>query len=1488
MKHKKALLILTLIIMTTLLLVGCSCGAGAPPEEETSASNTSSNNPSETSKKPEATTTPESTTTPTPGELVNPFTEQDPWDASLAMPKSVLATLSEPGKTLFSGLEWTGKTNSKDANGKTVNQSSIVSIGEIDHHTTNTIVYKSLAEAYTASINYTPELSSYYKLLTGEGNTWQLAVYKNETIAKNQGLFDFYKTDYDMTKAPKYDGDTLVSVYKDAYYGGFKDVILPASWQTLGFDFPIYSNTQYPWDNDAYGNGQFTVPIAPTVTNPVGFYRTYVDFDPEWIASGRRVYLSFQGVESAYYLYVNGYEVGYSEDSFDASDFDITAYLNPDGKNNLIAVKVYRWCDGSYFENQDYMRLAGIFRDVYAYSLPGVNLADYTVITDLDAKFTDATLKINAEIFNSTTTTAEAGFYSLDVRLVDAKGNSVFAADPFRASVPAVDSCKTVSVDLEKVVKAPHLWSDEDPYLYTLIISLYDKNGVYYGSTAQQLGFREISFTKTRSTSATNPSYTTVLLNGKPLFFRGVNRHDTNPEAGRYMPRELLEKDVQIMKQLNINSVRTSHYPNDSYFYNMCDKYGILVMGECNIETHYGVNTDQTTRYFTNLIKDRVDSHTQAKKNHSCIVMWSIGNETTMGASIYPTVITSLKKRDPTRPVHFESLGSSGGVDVSSTMYSSVYEVTSRGLAANKMPYVLCEYAHAMGNSLGNIYEYCEAFRSADNLLGGFIWDYVDQGMWTPIPQNIKNTYDYYGTGKFIGYGGVWGDRPNSGNFLQNGILSSDRTIQPEAYEAKYAYQSIWFTTDALTSHNKTISVYNEFNFTNLSAFTYDYELTCNGKVIDRGSFTLAGAPKTITAVEIPFQMPENLSADSEYFVTVYARLSEDSLYAKKGHVVASEQFAVYAEVKHTTVDTSKMDTLSYTETDTELTVTGKDFIIIFDKEKGTLKTYTYKGETIITSGPSPNFTRAKNDNDIKTSFTWDSVKANDVNSLTVKASSDKKTITVSTDLTLSSNAGSETIVYTIYGSGEITVSSKLIPAEKMGEMLRFGSMITLPGDYETITFFGNGPHDSYIDRQHSALAGLYTTTVRDSFYPYPRPQDTGNKTGIRYFSLTSDQKATGILIVAENQVEASALHISQSQLKTAKYIYQIRYNENNTYLNVDYGSRGTGGASCGPDTLSQYRLYNDGRDYAYTYTIVPFDKEKADIDALYRTWHTADSMTSADIDKLIAQKVIDSIGSLATDVSKVTAVRAAYDALTDAQKQLVTNLHVLEAVEKGESIKIIFKDQSPNANTATLGGGLVYAEEASPSGYALDGHILSSDLGGKINAALSGSKNFTFAAYARLDDFDSQNVILAKGDTQVTIKIDGNGKLEFFVYRGNWDAIITVDPATAGLKINEWAYIVGVREGANLYLYVNGKLVGTASNASGSITSSSNKLGLGADPSKDRYGRGAYAYAYVLPYAATAEQIKQQYEAHIKGTAPAFTPEESVVWYDTSKFEYQ
>ena len=1486
MKRRKTFLLVAVVLFSMTAMLA-ACGNDDTPAKETINSATITPDNIVSTPVPEADSG-DSTPSQPDGAQAVPTETGTP-----STPDNVQTTTIQSGPKLFSGLEWTGQTNSMDVNGKTVNQSSIVSIGEIDYHSNTTIVYKDLQEAYQGATTYSPEVSSYYKLLTGEGNTWQLAVYRNETLAKKAGLLDFYKTDYDMSQAPKYEGNGRVSSFTAAYYGGFKEVTLPASWVVYGFDFPIYTNTQYPWDNDAYLNGsygehgKFYVPVAPVVTNPVGFYRTSFDIDPEWIASGRRIYISFQGVESAYYLYVNGQEVGYSESSFDASDFDITAYLNKDGKDNLLAVKVHRWCDGSYFENQDYMRLAGIFRDVYVYSLPGVHIADYTVVTDLDEQFVDANLQIETEVFNSTVSDVEEGFFQLDVSLIDAVGKPVFEKEPFDKSVSAIASGETELVSLSRKVEAPHLWSDEDPYLYTLVISMYDKNGVCYGSISQQLGFREITFTRTAGTSANTSVYDTMLLNGKPLFFRGVNRHDTNPETGRYLPHELIEKDIQIMKQLNVNAVRTSHYPDDRYFYDMCDKYGILVMAECNIETHYAVSDAQTKQYFEEVIKDRVLSHTQAYKNRTCVVMWSIGNETCSGAQIFPSIISTLKKNDPTRPVHFESLGNRGGVDVSSSMYSSSYDVKNRANAKNKMPYVICEYAHAMGNSLGSLYEYGLAFRSSDVLLGGFIWDFVDQALWTPISSSASNPLDYYNNGKFLGYGGTWGDSPNSGNFMQNGIISADRTLQPECAEVKYVYQYIWFSTQALTRENRMISIYNEHRFSDLSEFDYRYELLCDGKVIDSGSFELDGKPGETIAFEVPYQLPEKLEADGEYKLNVYACLAEDTGYAKKGYIVASEQLDIFVEIPHAEPDCSEMSDIAYSETDAEIIVSGEKFIAVFEKASGMLMKYTYNDEEIITGGPAPNFARATLDND-RGAFSWDRVKNSGADSITVSKSADGKCVTVKTVLRLSSDAGTEEVNYTVYGDGQIAVENKLNPAPEMGEMHKFGALIILPGDYENIVFYGNGPEDSYNDRQQGTHLGVWTTTVTDSFYPYPRPQDTGNKTGVRYFSLTSDNKNTGILIVAKKEIEASALHYTVEELKSKNYVYRLNPDTTATYLNIDYGSRGTGGASCGPDTLSQYCLYNDGRDYSYTYTIVPYNKKEADVDALYRVWHVTDSMTEEDIDKYFASLVDNAINGLTTMPEKVKEVREAFDALTAKQKTYVKNLNVLETVEKGSSRTVVILDQSPNDNTGELEKGYIFTDASSPNGYAIDGYFMSGDNGGKINQALSGANNFTIGAFVKMKDLNADNVILAKGDTQVAMKIQSGGMLEFFVFRGNWDAIINVSPTEAGLASGQWAYVVGVREGSDLRLYVNGKLVGSASNASGNISTNNTAFGIGADPSMNRYGRSSFAYAHVLPFAATQEQIKTTYEALCNGTTPAYTAEDAVLWYDSSEYEYR
>ncbi len=1131
-------------------------------------------------------------------ELVDPFSESNPWDESLDIPATELLTLVKPGTDLFTGLEWTGQPDSKDINKQTVNQSDIALINEIPYHSATTVVYNGLDEAYTGAINYTFDTSSYYKLLTGEGNTWQLAVYKNEEEADKAGVLDsFYKTSYSMSRAPKYEGTGKVTTYSNAYYGGFKDVTLPASWQTQGFDFPIYSNVVYPWSNDAYGNGPHTVPIAPTLVNPVGFYRYELDVDSAWLEANRRVYISFDGVESAYYLYVNGKEVGYSEDSYDTSTFDITAFLNSDGQDNLIAVKVYRWCDGSYFENQDFLRLAGIFRDVYVYSVPGVNISDYKVETDLDDEFIDAELLVEANIYNSTVSDFESGFYSLDVRLVDAEGNSLFAIDPMTETVGAIKSGETTKVNISRNVESPHLWSDEDPYLYTLIISLYDKNGVYYGSISQQLGFREVTFTPTEGLSPNSDKYDIMLLNGKPLVYKGVNRHETSPDTGKYASHELIEQDVKIMKSLNINAVRTSHYPDSKYFYDMCDKYGLLVLAECNIETHYGVNTEETEKYFKGAVTDRVKSFTELAKNRTSVVMWSIGNETSANTQLYYDLIAELKEMDPTRPVHFESLGEQGGVDISSVMYWDIYGVNLKGNASNNMPFMQCEYAHAMGNSVGNLYEYWEAIRNHDNVVGAFIWDFVDQSIWTEFEDGA---FDYYGNGKYLAYGGCWGDMPTQGNFCQNGIISADRMIQPEAYEVKYVYQSVWMSADSLSADNKTVEFYNEFNFTDLSEYNIGFELLENGVAIDSGELEVSCAPGERVSIDVPYTMPASPKADSEYFLNINVSLKDSTIWADKDYVIAYEQLAVSADVENVTFDTSIMQNVSVSEDDTNIIVSADNFELLISKRSGLIFSYTYNGEKIISEGPKLTYTRATLDND--RGLSWDGTTLKDALELSVSADESGKLVTIDAKIPLSAEGSYQYMTYTVYGDGEITVTAKLETATGSEELHRYGATLVMPQDYENITFYGAGEWDTYNDRRKGARIEVHNTTVSDSFFPYPNPQDTGTKTGVRYFALTSDEKQTGLLFVSDSEMEAQALHFSSSQLKHEDRVYNLRP-LGRTYVTLSYGSRGTGGASCGPDVLDQYKIMGNGKTYTYTYTIVPFDKDTDDIGEISLLW---------------------------------------------------------------------------------------------------------------------------------------------------------------------------------------------------------------------------------------------------------------------------------------------
>ncbi len=1394
-----------------------------------------------------------------------------PWvsegtDASSTRPKPDVIVPTTVGQARFTMNEWTGAPKSKDINGKTISQTDVVTVNTLEDRTNEALVYGSVEAAIQGAMNYDYAKSEYYQLLTGKDRNWQLAVYENVADAKKAGVYgEFFKTGYDMSAAPKYEGKNTVGSYGKAYYGGFKDVTLPASWQTQGFDFPIYSNTAYPWN--AYKNGNVALPNAPTKTNPVGFYRTTFDVSSEFM-DGRSVYISFGGVESCFYLWVNGQEVGYSEDSYVATEFDITPYLNADGKDNLIAVMVVRWCDGSYFENQDFLRLAGIFRDVYVHSAPAVQIFDYTVTTDLDKDYKDATLKVSATVLNQSIKTAEG--FNVGVQLFNAEGKAVFGEGVLTAEQAlTLESGKSGTLTLSKLIESPHLWSDEDPYLYTLVLSLYDKDGNYYGSLAQPLGFRELTFTASNKAGG---GYSDVLLNGKKVLLKGVDRHDTSYTDGKYVSHELYETDISIMKQLNINAVRTSHYPDDKYMYYLCDKYGILVLAEANVESHYGVDAGNTKKYFEAVVTDRILSQTKREKNRTSILIWSLGNETSQ-ADIYPKLVTQLRKLDPTRMTHFESYGTGGGVDLGSGMYWSVESMAGMG-GKGKIPWIQCEYAHAMGNSVGNLMEYWDVIRSYDNLLGAFIWDYVDQSIATEIPANGR--LDYYKNGKYFAYGGCWGDEINSQDFCQNGILNPDRTLQPECYEVKYVYQSVWFDGNLEGLQKGEISIYNEFKHTDLSAYDFTYELLCNGKVIDSGKFAVSCAPEATVTVTVPFKMGTPV-ANGEYFLNVNCTLKSDTLWEKKGYSIAHEQFQIPADIaEKASLNTTDLPDIGLSEDDKSYTVNGLDFEITFDKSKGTIASYTYGGEQIITSGPTVNFTRGTLGND-RTNFPWNNVSPSG-STFDVSRDPNGKWIRISVTQTLK-NAGSstQTTVYTVYGSGEIAVDSILTQDSTMGEMAKYGAVIVLPGDYENITYYGGGFWDSYNDRKQGTTVGLWNTTVSDSFFPYPTPQDTGNKTDVRYFALTSDSKNTGVLIVGKDLLEASALHYTAAQLSSAARLYQLPKSYSYTYLNVDYGSRGTGGASCGPDTLMQYRLTNKG-SYRYSYTIVPFAKEGGDLTALSDRWHQ-----NATIADLYAAPVIEAIKGLSVDYSNITEVRAMYDALKPEYKARVTNYQDLLDLEEYLNSLITLPDGSGHGFDTVLDNGRLTEDAKSPNGFAYDGHFTLADKNGALNKAFAGKAQFTVGVYAKFNTFDSGNVLVSRSDNQMSIKINGSGQLEFFVYDGGWQAV-TVSMSQAGISIGSWHYIVGVRDSVGLKLYVDGKLVGSI-NYTGSVSSSSAKFGVGITDGASYVLNGAICAVQVYDSAMSAEQIAAQVQSYKNGTAPAWNKSDALIWYDMSVY---
>ncbi|WP_167611943.1 glycoside hydrolase family 2 TIM barrel-domain containing protein [Maribellus sediminis] len=1000
------------------------------------------------------------------------------------------------------------------------NQPDVFQVNRLDAHCT-LIPYDNLNTALDADIRS----SQRYFTLNG---TWKFNMVTKPQLRPT----NFYTAGYDVSS--------------------WEDIEVPGSWQLQGFDYPIYTNVTYPWS----GYENISPPVAPTVYNPVGSYIRTFDLPEGW--TSQPCILHFAGVESAFYVWINGQFVGYSEDSFTPAEFDISDFLQ--AGTNTIAVQVFRWSDGSWLEDQDFIRLSGIFRDVYLYSIPAVHINDFFYTTDLDESYTDATFNFSAKVI--ATNQSDKSGYELKVQLYDINRNEVFTE---ALSLPVIFEGNEAQLNSSVLVPNPQKWSAEYPNLYTLVLSLKDDSGEVTEIESCKVGFREFKLENGQ-----------MLLNGQPIMFKGVDRHEIDPETGRTLSRETMLNDVLIMKRFNINAVRTSHYPNDPIWYELCDEYGIYIIDETNLETHGARGTIPTSNpnWTANCI-DRAKSMVERDKNHPCVLIWSLGNEAGSGSN-FQAMADWIHAFDSSRLVHYE--GYNEVADMNSYMYASVGTVESYGRSGNQKPLILCEYAHAMGNSVGNLYQYWEVFEKYDNLQGGFIWDFVDQSL--KDEQGFK-------------YGGDWGDNPNDGNFCANGIVSADRTLQPEIYEVKKVYQNI--KLEAIDPINGKFKLKNGFLFTNVNQFAASWQLLADSTVIQSGQLAadqLNLDPLTSKDLNIPFSEPE-LEPGTKYWLNIRFTTKENNLWAEAGHEIAAAQFQIPFDTSEVAKTDNFGDEVLTILRDGALSIENSSLKVEIDESTGLIESYSYKGTELISRGPTPNFWRAPLDNDRGNGMpdrcaTWKNLSLNRTLDTLIVDAGNEKNIRVFVYYTFPEQSTTSLILeYGILSNGEIEVTERFYPGAELPEIPLIGNVLRLPLAFNRFTWYGKGPHENYIDRQLSAKVGVYSKTVEENFFPYIQPQETGNYTGVDWVKVVNDA-GNGILVSGE-QFEFSALSYSPFGLEGKAHPYELT-KEDATLLNINYRQMGVGGDnSWGARPHDEFIIWPD-QNYRYSYRIIPVD----------------------------------------------------------------------------------------------------------------------------------------------------------------------------------------------------------------------------------------------------------------------------------------------------------
>ncbi len=1006
-------------------------------------------------------------------------------------------------------------------------------IFEINREKPTASFYKYPNEA-TAIANESWENSPFYKSLNG---TWQF-YYADSVQARPT---NFHKATFDSSK--------------------WDNIEVPSNWEMKGYGIPIYTNIKYVFPANP--------PFIPHQMNNNGSYKRNFDIPTNW--NGKDLYLHFAGVSGAMYIWINGEFVGYNEGSKTAAEFNITKVAKP-GKNS-IAVQVLRWSDASYMEDQDFWRLSGIERDVYVYATEKVRLRDFTVIADLENEFKDGIFNLTLDVENNANSTTEK---KTSIKLLD--GENEIYSETKTANLTIGNN----SISFEKKLPNIKTWNAEKPNLYTLLMTV---NGE---SSAVKIGFRNIQIKNSQ-----------FLVNGKPVLIKGVNLHDHDDKTGHVISEALTIKDMEIMKQNNINAIRCSHYPKNPYFYRLADKYGFYVVDEANIETHGMGATNQGLDKNLKLQAvhpaylpswkaahlDRTIRMLERDKNHASIVTWSLGNEAGNGQNFY-TTYEWLKKNDPTRPTQYEGATGYENTDIQAPMYWKIEKMIEYVKNGGKRPLIQCEYAHAMGNSLGNFQDYWDVIEAYPTMQGGFIWDWVDQGILTKDKKGKE----------FWAFGGDLGgfEIQNDNNFCLNGIVNPDRGEKPALLETKKVYQYIKFK-DADVKQGK-IEIKNIYDFTNLNEFDFTWTLLENGLEINKGNINTIDLEPYKTKT-IAIALPTLANKTSDYHVNIYAKTKVKQALVPQGHVVAYEQFELQQGVFVAVL--SENSSLTSSENEQILTVSNKQVTAKFDKNSGILTSLDYGNGNMLVKGISTNFWRAPTDNDFGYKMpqkltAWKQATENQtLISITQETKNEEVIVTAKYQLKAAKNATVH-VEYHFSKNGQITVTTSLDTKDQTLSMMpKFGTNFIINKDFDTVEWFGRGPFENYQDRKTAALIGQYKSSVADLYFPYIRPQENGYKTENRWVKFTN-KKGEGILITAPKHFGFSTHHqynadFDEGEQKNQRHTTDI-VTRDFVNINIDALQMGVGGDdSWGSLPHNKYQI--EAKNMQFSYVISPIKK---------------------------------------------------------------------------------------------------------------------------------------------------------------------------------------------------------------------------------------------------------------------------------------------------------